>query len=400
MFPEYTDYPAPMPWLSLPLADLPSPCFVVDEARLAANLAILDSVQRRTGAEILLALKGFAMFSVFPLLRGTLRGTCASSPHEARMGCEEFGGLVHTFAAGYSEQDIRDILPVTDHLVFNSFAQYRKFRPMADAERAKGRKLDYGMRINPEHSEDAVAIYNPCAPGSRLGVRPGAFAQAAAAGGLEGISGLHFHTLCQQNSDALERTLAAVEHHFGRYMDGLSWVNFGGGHHITREDYDVERLCRVIEDFRSRHRGITVYLEPGEAVALNTGVLKSTVLDVTMADMPIAILDTSAATHMPDVLEMPYRPDIVGAGLPGEKAWTCRLAGKSCLSGDVIGEYSFDAPLKDGDTLLFLDMAHYSMVKTTTFNGLELPAIARVPLDGKPVLVKRFGYEDFKERLS
>jgi carboxynorspermidine decarboxylase len=373
---------------------------VVDETRLAANLDVLDFVQRRCGVKILLALKGFAMFSVFPLLRNVLYGTSASSPYEARLGREEFGGEVHCFAAGYTDRDMEDLVSLADHLIFNSFTQYRRFRPMMDRAAREGRHISRGIRINPEHSEGTVSLYNPCAPGSRLGVRPDAFAREAASGGMDGIDGLHFHTLCQQNSDALERTLAAVERAFGGYMEGISWINFGGGHHITRPDYDVERLCRLIETFRKRRSGLSVYLEPGEAVALNAGILKSTVLDLVAADMPIAVLDCSTPAHMPDVLEMPYRPDVLGAGFPGEKAWTCRLAGKSCLAGDVMGEYSFDMPLKEGDSLLFLDMAHYSMVKTTTFNGLTLPAIARITPDGRVVPVKIFRYEDFKERLS
>ena len=395
------------PWKDLPLASLPSPCFVVDETRLAANLAILADVRRRTGAKILLALKGFAMFSVFPLLRTVLDGTCASSPHEARMGREEFGGLVHSFAAGFSRDDILDIVRYSDHLVFNSFDQYRRFKDLALSAFQTGeggRPLEFGIRVNPEHSEGAVAIYNPCSPGSRLGVRPGTFIAEAAAGSLAGINGLHFHTLCQQNADALERTLAAVEHSFGPYMHGLDWINCGGGHHITRPGYDVDLLCRLLTGLRDRYN-VQVTIEPGEAVALNAGVLRCTVLDVVQADMPVAILDTSASAHMPDVIEMPYRPELLGpdgdeAGLPGEKDWTCRLGGKSCLAGDVVGEYSFDRPLAVGDTLMFLDMAIYSMVKTTTFNGLGLPAIARITLDGTPVLVREFGYDEFRRRLS
>ncbi|MDL2271978.1 carboxynorspermidine decarboxylase [Desulfovibrio sp. OttesenSCG-928-I05] len=395
--------PSPRPWHELPLDGFPSPCFVVDETRLAANLAVLDQVQRRTKAHVFLALKGFAMFNVFPLLRRVLAGTCASSPHEARMGREEFGGIVHSFAAGFSHDDIVDIVRYSDHLVFNSFDQYRRFRSLALAE-AGGRKLDFGIRINPEHSEGAVAIYNPCSPGSRLGVRPEAFAAEAVAGALEGISGLHFHTLCQQNADALARTVEAVEASFGKYLAGLKWINCGGGHHVSRADYNVDLLCDVLTRLHEKY-GAQIIIEPGEAVALNAGVLKCTVLDIVRADMDIAILDTSAAAHMPDVLEMPYRPDLLDpegneAGLPGEKARTYRLAGKSCLAGDVIGEYSFDRQLNVGDVLLFLDMAHYSMVKTTTFNGLGLPAIAKITEDGEPVLVREFGYEEFRRRLS
>jgi carboxynorspermidine decarboxylase len=386
---------APEAWEDLLPADLPTPCFVVDEARLLANLDVLAALRRRTGVNILLALKGFAMFSVFPLLRGVLQGVCASSPHEARLGREEFGGEVHVFAAAYSDGDMDEIAPLADHIVFNSFSQRDRLLERA-RERAAGRALAFGLRVNPEHSEGAAPIYDPCAPGSRLGIRRAAFAGRA----LTGISGLHFHTLCEQDAAPLARTLEAVERKFGEFLPGMRWLNMGGGHHITRPGYDLDLLCRCIVRMRDAY-GLAVYLEPGEAVALNAGVLAATVLDVLEADMPVAVLDASAAAHMPDVLEAPYRPEVSGAGLPGEKAWTCRLAGKSCLAGDHIGEYSFDAPLRVGTRLIFLDMAHYSMVKTTTFNGLGLPAIALLRDRVRDLrLVRRFGYEDFRTRLS
>lgn len=392
------------PWSALPLEKLPSPCFIVDEARLLANMAVMEQVKARTGAKILLALKGFAMFSVFGLLKGTLAGTCASSPHEARLGREEFGGIVSTFAAAYSEEDMREIISASDHITFNSFDQYRRFFPAIMEANAVGKHIGCGMRINPEHSEGAVAIYNPCSPGSRLGVRLKTFEREAASGGLKNISGLHCHTLCEQNSDALARTLDVVEANFGKYLHDMDWYNAGGGHHVTRPDYDIDLLCERLIRLRDTY-GLQVYIEPGEAVALNAGVFKTTVLDIVEADMPIAILDSSAPAQLPDVLEMPYRPEVTGpdgtlAGLPGERTWTCRLAGKSCLAGDVMGEYSFAAPLRPGDVLLFMDMGHYTMVKTTTFNGLRLPAIARITPEGGPVLVKEFGYENFRCRLS
>lgn len=402
----------------------PSPCFVIDEDKLAQNAAILDSIQKRTGAKILLALKGYAAWSTFSILSrafdGPLYGTCASSPHEAMLGRECFGGEVHAFAAGFSEQDVADIVPLADHMVFNSFAQWRRFKSQI---MQSGRDIACGIRINPEHSEGAVAIYDPCSAGSRLGVRLRHFEEALeqAPSILNGISGLHFHTLCEQGADALERTLTVVEKNFGKYLHGMKWLNFGGGHHITREGYDLNLLCRCIERVQEQY-GVQVYLEPGEAVALDAGVLLCTVLDITEADMPIVILDTSAAAHMPDVLEMPYRPKclhisqktgddaqsagdaVQNAGHAHEKIWTCRLAGKSCLAGDIIGEYSFDTPLQIGDQLAFLDMAIYSMVKTTTFNGLQLPAIGLYSPsreDGQKHRVQRtFGYEDFKMRLS
>ncbi len=395
------------------LARFPSPCFVLDEGKLCRNAAILDKVQRRTGAKILLALKGFAMWDVFPLLsrapeiggQGPLYGCCASSPDEARLARETFGGEVHAFAAAYSEDDMCALLADVDHLVFNSFAQWRRFRRMI-REHPRGSGIACGLRINPEHSEGAVPIYDPCSPGSRLGIRLADFlaeeAEGTLADALSGISGLHFHTLCEQGADALARTLEVVENRFGRFLGNMRWVNFGGGHHITREGYDLDLLCRCIEKIQQKY-GVTVYLEPGEAVALDAGILISTVLDVVRADMPVAVLDTSAATHMPDVLEMPYRPAVVDAGErddPG-KPWLCRLAGKSCLAGDVIGEYTFAAPLLPGQRLAFLDMAIYSMVKTTTFNGLRLPSIVRYNPDTDVIrMVKTFGYEDFKNRLS
>lgn len=379
-------------------AALPSPCFVLDEAKLLANAAILNEVQERSGTRILLALKGFSAWSTFPLLsrfkgNGPLWGCCASSPHEARLAREEFGGEVHVFAAAFSEQDMADILPLADHVVCNSFAQLRRFYPMIAAA---GRPVQCGIRVNPEHSEGAPAIYDPCAPGSRLGVRRRHFEPD----GLRGVSGLHFHTLCEQGADALARTLEVFERSFGSFLHGMEWINFGGGHHITRPGYDIDLLCACVERISSTY-GVRVYLEPGEAVALDAGWFVATVLDIVEADMPIAVLDCSACCHMPDVLEMPYRPAAVDSGLPGEKAHNFRLTGKSCLAGDVIGEYSFDEPLKIGRRLIFTDMAHYSMVKTTTFNGIGLPAIMRLPAGtGTPELVRSFDYEEFKRRLS
>lgn len=398
----------------------PSPCFVLDEARLAANAAILDSVQRATGAKILLALKGFAAWATFPLLSrargGPLWGVCASSVDEARLGREDFGGEVHAFAAAWNEEEFRELLTLCDHIVFNSVAQWERFRPLAEAANAGPRAaapVSFGLRLNPEHSEGTVPIYDPCAPGSRLGIRSGQLARQLAPADMTGISGLHFHTLCEQGADALSRTLDAVEARFGPYLAGRRWLNFGGGHHITRDGYDLELLCRLLNDWHARY-GAQIYLEPGEAVALDAGWLTATVLDVVEADMPVAVLDVSAACHMPDVLEMPYRPEVLycagatpprRAAAPGADAWTCRLAGKSCLAGDVIGEYAFAAPLAVGQRLVFADMAIYSMVKTTTFNGLRLPSIgicrgADAPPEERFRLLRRFGYADFRERLS
>ncbi|MBU1171494.1 MAG: carboxynorspermidine decarboxylase [Proteobacteria bacterium] len=370
-----------------------TPCFVVDTDCLRHNLSILATVKQRTGCKILLALKGFAMHRVFPLIRETLDGICASSPDEARLGREEFQREVHTFAAAYSQRDMEEIITLSNHIVFNSFGQWNRFKDMIHQS---GRDISCGIRVNPEHSEGATPIYDPCSPGSRLGVRLVDFKGQD----LTGISGLHFHTLCEQNSDALERTVDAFERSFGPYIHGLSWINFGGGHHITRPDYDIDRLCRVIDRIKTRY-GVQVYLEPGEAVALNAGVLVATVLDIITNDMPIAILDTSAATHMPDVIEMPYRPFIIGSGKVGEKVHSYRLGGLSCLAGDTIGEYSFDKPLGVGDKLVFTDMAIYSMVKTNTFNGVRLPSILLFdPEKNHLETVRVFGYDDYKNRLS
>ncbi|MDC8801978.1 carboxynorspermidine decarboxylase [Halomonas pacifica] len=372
----------------------PSPAYVVDDALLRRNLERLAEVQERSGARILLALKGFAMWDSFPLVRQYLVGTTSSGQDEARLGAETFGGEVHCYSPAFTEDEMAVVLRYADHLSFNSPGQWRRFR---ETIAAAPRRVSCGLRVNPEHSTGAVPLYDPCAPGSRLGTR----ARDLMPEVMEGLEGLHFHTLCEQNSDDLESTLAAFEERFGHYLAGLKWVNFGGGHHITREDYDVERLVRVVRGFRERHPHLTVYLEPGEAIALNTGYLVCSVLDIVDNDGPIAILDTSATAHMPDVLEMPYRPEIIGGGEPGEKAHTYRLGGMTCLAGDVIGDYSFDAPLEIGDRLVFTDMAHYTMVKTTTFNGIRLPSICRIDEASREVrTVKTFGYVDYMQRLS
>ncbi|MCB2181962.1 MAG: carboxynorspermidine decarboxylase [Desulfobulbaceae bacterium] len=377
--------------LNLDLTQVPSPSFIVDQEALERNLAVLDRVQQATGAKVLLALKGFAMFSVFPLLSKVLHGTCASSIDEARLGREEFGGEVHTFSPAYSDETIREVFELSDHVVFNSMGQWQRYRDLCGKH---ADRVQFGLRINPEHSEVKTALYDPCRPGSRLGIRR----QSLAGVDLKGISGLHFHTLCELDSHALERTLAAVERNFGDLLAGMKWVNFGGGHHISRPDYDVDHLCSLITDFQKKYQ-VEIYLEPGEAVALNAGIFVTTVLDIIDNDLNIAILDASASTHLPDVLEMPYRPMIIGGGEPGEKPYNCRLGGNSCLAGDEIGDYSFDRPLQVGDKLAFTDMAHYTMVKTTTFNGVRLPTIALYNR-GELQIIKKFGYEDFKSRLS
>jgi carboxynorspermidine decarboxylase len=371
----------------------PSPAYVVDLGRLRHNLAILDDVQRRSGAKILMALKAFSMWSVFPLIRETLQGVCASSPWEARLGREEFGGEVHSFAAAFKEEDVRELVSISDHLVFNSFAQLERFRPLWEKEQGR---VSVGLRVNPEHSEGHVAIYDPCAPNSRLGIPLSHFEGKS----LEGVEGLHFHTLCEQLFEPLERTAAVFEEQFGKYLHGMRWLNLGGGHHITRDGYDVDALVELVKYFRAKY-GVEVYLEPGEAIAIGTGILVGEVLDIVENGMETAILDVSATCHMPDVLEMPYRPVIRNGFDPGLKAHTYRLGGPSCLAGDIIGDWSFERQLKPGDRLVFEDMAHYTMVKTTTFNGIQLPHICTYESEtGELMVVRSFEYEDFKSRLS
>ncbi|MEG6533610.1 carboxynorspermidine decarboxylase [Caldibacillus thermoamylovorans] len=371
--------------------ELPTPCYVVDEGHLENNLKILNGVMARTGAKIVLAQKAFSMFKLYSLLAKYLSGTTASGLYEARLGYEEMGKENHVFSPAYRDDEMDEIVLICDHIIFNSFSQLEKFK---DKVLKAGKKV--GLRINPECStQDGHAIYDPCSPGSRLGVTVNQFRPEL----LEGVSGLHFHTLCQQNADDLETTLLAVEEKFGKWLPQMEWINFGGGHHITREDYDIPLLEKCIKRMQHTY-GLEVYLEPGEAVALNAGYLVTTVLDTIKNGIDIAILDTSATCHMPDVLEMPYRPPLFKSGEPGEKTYTYRLGGPTCLAGDIIGDYSFDQPLKPGDRLIFGDMAIYTMVKNTTFNGMPLPTIAIKKKDGNCEIIRQFGYEDFKMRLS
>jgi len=383
---------------------VPSPCFVVDEVAVENNLKLLNRVQEESGAKVLSALKAFSMWSLAPLVKKYLSGTCASGLNEALLGHHEYGGEVHVFSAAYSEADLKEILKIADHLIFNSFNQWYRFKSLVEATQQKrGGKPHVGLRINPEHSEGDVEIYDPCAPCSRLGIPYAEFEKAKAEKGegyLDGISGLHFHTLCEQGYEPLDRTLAAVESRFGELIPQMQWINFGGGHHITKPDYNVEGLITRVKDFKTKYQ-VDVYLEPGEAVAIHTGVLVTEVLDIVHNQMDLAILDTSATCHMPDTLEMPYRPDVMNAGESGELAHTYRFGGMTCLAGDVIDDYSFAEPLKVGDRIVFDDMSHYTMVKTTTFNGINLPSIAIWNSETDEVrIVKQFGYEDFKERLS
>lgn len=368
-------------------AEVPTPAYIVDQCLLAKNLEVLRQVQGATGAKILLALKGFSMYHLFPQIGEVLSGVTASSLNEARLGREEMNKETHIYAPAYHPAEFDRIAGLVDHVVFNTFEQVDRFRGKL------GPDVSVGLRVNPEYSEITTPIYDPCYPGSRLGT----VLEQLDTARLGELDGLHFHTLCEQNSDTLERTLKVVEEKFGPYLHQMAWVNFGGGHHITREDYDVARLIRLIDHVQTTY-DVQVYLEPGEAIALNTGFLVTEVLDIVHNGMDIAIVDTSAACHMPDVLEMPYRPMIVGSEAAGKKAHTYRLGGMTCLAGDVIGDYSFDAPLEIGDRLVFTDMGHYTMVKNNTFNGINLPSIAIQDDHGLRV-VKRFGYEDYKSRL-
>lgn len=376
---------------------LPTPAYLLDEAMLAANAAFLGGVAKRTGAKILLAQKAFSNYDCYPLFMPHLAGTEASGLYEARLGKEKWpGGEVHVFSAAYREREFDELLSYADHIIFNSPGQLKKFGPNA---KAAGKSI--GLRINPECStQDGHGIYDPCAPGSRLGTTWASWQEEMTPEARALLDGLHFHTLCEQDADALATTLSVVEEKFGAIFTGLPWLNLGGGHHITRPGYDVALLEQTIARLQKTY-GLTVYLEPGEACALNAGYLATRVLDVTKnGDIALAILDMSAACHTPDVLEMPYRPPLYGGGENAEKAFSYRLGGPTCLAGDVIGDYSFDAPLSPGDLLLFGDMAIYTTCKNNTFNGMPLPPIYRWRYGEAPCLVKAFGYEDFVSRLG
>ena len=374
----------------LDINSLPTPCYVVDEERIVRNLEILNNVEKRTGCKILLAQKAFSCYHIYPKIREYVSGTACSGLYEARLGYEEMGGENHVFSAAYRENEMDEMISYCGHIIFNSFSQLDKYR---DRVLKAGRKI--GLRVNPECStQEGHEIYDPCSPKSRLGITNVNFDR----NDLRGVSGLHFHTLCEQTSDALAETLDAVEQKFGDVLSSLEWINFGGGHHITRDDYDIPLLEKCIRRMQDKY-GLEVFLEPGEAFALNAGYLVTEILDITRNDMPIAILDTSAACHMPDVLEMPYRPPLFGSGEAGSLEYTYRLGSQTCLAGDVIGEYSFDKPLEVGGRLVFGDMAIYSMVKNNTFNGMPLPSILLLKKDGTTETLRSFSYEDFKCRL-
>ncbi len=372
------------------IKDLKTPCYVIDEEKLKRNGEILLDVKQKTNCKILLAQKAFSAFSVYPLLSKYLDGTTASGLYEAKLGREEFKGEVHIFSPAYKEEDFEEILSICDHIVFNSFNQFDKYKQMV---KKVGKSM--GLRLNPEFStQEGHAIYDPCAKGSRLGVTLSNFKDDE----IELLDGFHFHTLCEQNSDDLWTTLKEVDKKFGSFIKGRKWLNFGGGHHITREDYDIQTLCDCIKFAQDKY-GCEVYLEPGEAVALKAGYLVSEVLEIINNEIEIAILDASPSCHMPDVLEMPYRPPLKDGDMPNEKRYTYRLGGNTCLAGDIIGDYSFDEKLKIGDKLIFEDMAIYSMVKNNTFNGIPLPSILLMKKD-KFEVIKTFNYLDFKNRLS
>ncbi len=371
-----------------------TPSYVISIPKLEKNLQILKQVEEKTGCHILMALKGFSMFSVFPLMKKYLSGSEASSVNEARLGYEKFGKQNHVFSPSYTEENIKQYIKYADHLVFNSFSQWDKFKGLC-----KG-KVSCGIRVNVEHSEVETPMYDPSSPNSHFGVKRSLFEE----NNLEGLEGLHFHNLCELGVDALERTLKVFEEKFGEFLPQMKWVNFGGGHHITRKDYDVDLLCKIIIDFKQKYPHLEVYLEPGEAIALNAGVLVGEVIDTPKSipgQIGTAVLDISATTHMPDVLEMPYLPTILGASPIHEGSLNnYRLVGPSCLTGDVIGEYSFDKPLVIGQKLVFLNMAIYTMVKNNTFNGVQLPNICTIDENKKIKIIKKFDYQDFKNRLS
>ena len=364
-----------------------TPCYLVSEDVIRRNCVVLDTIQKRTGCKILMALKAFALPVVFPVIREYLHGVCASGPVEAQLGRQDFDREVHTYAPAFTPGQMDRVLCFSDHIIFNSISQWKAHEKTV---REYEREIEIGLRVNPGHAEVEVDLYNPCLPGSRFGINPEDLSKTD----LSGINGLHFHALCEQGADVLVRVLDSFEKRFGGYIERMQWINFGGGHHITRSDYDIDLLCETIADFRKRYGNITVYLEPGEAVVLDSGVFVTKVLDTIRNEIDIAIVDSSAETQMPDVLAMPYRPHVVGSGMPGELPYTYRLGGISCLAGDIIGDYSFAGPLQPGNRIVLTDMALYSFVKNTTFNGVELPSILHLlgrkpPSESGPPLLLR-----------
>jgi carboxynorspermidine decarboxylase len=395
------DYPNMQQFQHLDYSQIPDLAFVIDHQAIKQNLEILQWVAEQSGVKVLAALKAFSMWHFGSLVSDHLSGICASGIHEAQLGYEEYGGKngkeVHVFSAAFSATELNAVCQIANHIVLNSLTQWQRF----SAERKAGTNIHWGLRINPEHSEGSVPLYDPCSPNSRLGITLAEFETAGYLNqNITGLSGLHFHTLCEQGFEPLSRTLDVVEEKFSWLLKQVSWVNFGGGHHITHSDYDLSGLVQRIRQFKQRYN-VEVYLEPGEAVAIHSGVLVTEVLDIRGKHNDQLILNTSATCHMPDTLEMPYRPDILGAGKPNQKAYTYKLGGMTCLAGDNLGEYSFDHAINIGDRLVFMDMSHYTMVKTTTFNGINLPTL--VAWDSKTKhyqTLREFGYQDFKNRLS
>jgi len=370
-----------------------TPYWLLNERLLEKNLQILSSVKEKTGIKILLALKGYALWQSFDLVSKYLDGCCASGLHEALLSDEKFQKETHTYSPAFKEDDIKEIANISDHLVFNSPNQFKKFAPLA---KTINPDISLGVRVNPEYSESPVEIYNPCGLYSRLGITITNFDDSI----VENIDGLHFHALCEQDSLALEKVLDIFEEKFGKYLHTMKWVNFGGGHHITKKGYNIDKLVTIINNFKAKHPYLEIYMELGEAVGWQTGTLVATVLDIVHNDIDIAILDTSTEAHMLDTVIMPYRPDVRGSAKAEEKDYTYRLGGNTCLAGDIMGDYSFDKPLQIGDQIIFEDQMHYTMVKATTFNGIALPSIAIQRKNGIVELVKEFGYEEFKNRLS
>lgn len=380
------------PISEIDFSQFPSPCYVLDESRLRRNMEILDRVQHESGAKIICALKGYSLWASFPLIRQYLHGTTASGLYEAQLGREEFGGEVHVYSTAFTDSDFTEVLELADHISFNSFSQWQRFKQQVQNS---PRAVTCGIRINPEFSEVETDLYNPCIPGSRLGVTRTEFRPDL----LDGLEGLHFHSLCGKGSDSLERTLQVIERNFGEFLPQMKWVNFGGGHHITKASYDVDLLIRLVKAFREKW-DVEVILEPGEAVGWQTGWLVSSVVDLMHNGMDIALLDISVSAHMPDCLEMPYRPEILTGAWPGALPHTYRLGGTTCLAGDIIGDYSFDNKLELGTRLVFDDMIHYTIVKTTMFNGVKHPSIGILREDGSFDVVREFSYADFKNRMS
>jgi len=374
------------------LSALPSPCWLLEEEKLQKNLELLSDIKQQSGAKILLALKGYALWKSFPLIRPYLDGCCASGLHEAKLADETFAKEVHTYSPAFKNEEIEEIAKISHHLVFNSPSQFHQYAAKA---KTINPDLSLGLRVNPEYSESPKEIYNPCGLYSRLGTTLENMDDTI----LDQCDGLHFHALCEQDSAALEKVLQNFEDKFGAFIPHMKWINFGGGHHITREGYDTQKLITLIKNFKEKHE-VEVYLEPGEAIGWQTGPLITTVLDIVHNGIDIAILDASAEAHMPDTIIMPYRADVRDSGESGEKAYTYRLAGNTCLAGDIMGDYSFDRPLKIGEKIMFEDQMHYTMVKATTFNGVKLPSIAIKRTDGSIDVIREFGYEDFKQRLS